>query len=162
MSEETEEPTWQYEIIDHNVTPDQEYVTLILDIWMGDRNDLATGIDRYIGVWRGSALETDEGEAINPSFEKHSWRRYVPEPKPDTLVWEKMESIKEVDRDAQSHQTESAALMSGSYFGYDSGIKEGQYESFLDAIDRLAENYEDESAWEAVNNWRSRILRKEK
>ena len=40
-----------FEVVDHNIAAG--YVTYIVDLWEGDRNDPATTVTRHIGVWRG-------------------------------------------------------------------------------------------------------------
>jgi hypothetical protein len=164
MIAETEKQGEQYLIIDHNIVPGQ-YVTYIVDIWSGNLHDPATEIKRYIGLWRAEDLETEEAGAFDPDFSKArgrtvsysygSWRGGSPEP----LVWEEVEVRKTADKSAKDHKKEDKQLTTKKEgFNATSHNKiVDQYQAFLDAVDRVAEDDGDEEAWAAIDAWRNRL-----
>lgn len=147
-----------YDTIDINIIPDS-YVTWIVDVWTGNRNDPAVGVTRYIGVWRGEDLEDAEGNAIDPDFSQLSERRYSwdRQIKPHPLHWHALETVKESEGDARSfkNDVESMSPDNRSYT-YNSKLrrKAELYQEFLKAIDILAASPEDVYAWAAVEAWR--------
>lgn len=149
----------QYEIIDHNIIPDS-YVTYIVDIWEGDRNDPATGVGRYIGVWNGDDLETEEQGAFDPDFTMaRSKRKWDPKPTPEPLHWALLEETKKPDRSAENHrdQEQNLTKKKEGYYQNKQNRAVDLYTAFLDAIDTLAEDDTNEQAWRAVEAWRSRL-----
>jgi hypothetical protein len=147
-----------YEILDRNVTTD--YVTLIVDVWEGDRNDPAVQVERYIGVWRIEDL--DDG-ASDPNFSEvdttHSRYRYSHDDggvKPAPLAWTVIETTKEADKQARSAKKEAMDWEDPeSYVGWGENRKKELYIAFLDAIDTLAEDPTNEQALAAVDAFRS-------
>lgn len=153
----TKETSVNFDVLDHHVTPGMEYVTLIVDVWRGDRKDPATAVDRYLGLWSGESLENGDGEAVDPSFSQHGWKGVVPNPEP--LVWECFEHIKTADRTAESHKEQTDRLQKRND-GYGSTHHNRQvdlYEAFLEAIERVAVDDTDEEAWTAITAWRNRL-----
>jgi hypothetical protein len=165
-----------YEVIDHNIVPDL-YVTYIVDVWEGDRSDPATGVTRFIGVWRAEDLETEERGAFDPDFTQvtdynyrysysrgsRSWRKSdTPEP----LVWEVVETTKEADEGAQKMRSEYENMTDPEARAYTYGaqrIHKDLYVKFLDAVDILAEDPDNEEAWEDVKAFRdNQALKHEK
>lgn len=156
----------QYEIQDHNIAAG--YVTYIVDLWTGDASDPAVGVERWIGVWHENDLESEELGGFDPDFNRtrYGYRR---EPKPEPLVWEQVEVIKEADDAARRMQRESEQLLDdnddGGYNYQRMKTKPVRdlYQAFIDAIERLAVDDTDEEAWTAVEAWRSHnALRHEK
>lgn len=157
MSVEATEEGVQYEVIDHNIVPDQ-YVTLIVDIWKGSRTDPATRITRYIGVWRADALETEERGAFNPEFGDMNISRYRAQRdiKPEPMVWEQVEVVKETDRDAEQYREQQENLLDSTRYSYGAGTtRRTLYQAFIEAIDKLAVDDTDEEAWAAVSAYRN-------
>jgi len=153
----SEHATLYHEVVGHEVVAD--YVVYIVDIWMGDKNDPAVEVIRHTGVWKGEVLEDDEGNAIDPDFSKcepktyryHDWDGGEPVP----LMWDSLETPKKADRAARSHKDEALKWEDPeSYVGYGSSQKKNLYIKFLDAIDVLAEDPENEEAWAAVQAYR--------
>lgn len=152
----------QYLVIDHNIVTDM-YVTYIVDIWSGDLNDPATGITRYIGVWKAEDLETEERGAFDPDFSKArtsrsyyygDWQGGDPQP----LLWEALEETKKPDKDASDHKEEHEQFSERreGYYSHSHNSLVDQYQAFLDAIDRVARDESDEEAWTIINTWRNR------
>lgn len=153
-----------FEIIDHNIVPDL-YVTYIVDTWEGDRNDPATQINRYIGVWKAEDLESEERGAFDPDFgemlDRYGYRRSrysrrsTNKDEPEPLVWEHLDVTKEADSDARSMRQEYESITDPNGYAYGSQrIHKDLYNAFLDAVDTLAEDPDNEQAWEAVTKFR--------
>jgi len=148
----------QFEIIDTNIVPDL-YVTFIIDIWEGDRNDPATEVIRYIGVWRAEDLVNGDGEAHDPDWSEYDIARYSRwhRAKAKPICWEQLETVKEADSGAVMMRREYESLTDPeAYVGYShNSLKHKElYVKFLDAIDVLAEDPDNERAWEDVNAFR--------
>ena len=157
MTEVAEESTVQYEIIDHNVIPDL-YVVYIVDIWDGNRNDPAVGVERYIGVWAWDALENEDGSAKDPSFNEYDGSRYSYRSriKPEPLHWDALETVKEADRESQRFKQDSDSAADTERYRYSPGSQRAAqlYKEFLIGIDMLAEDDKNEQAWEMVEKYR--------
>lgn len=145
-----------FETVDINVIPDS-YVTWIVDIWEGDRRDPAVAIGRYIGVWRGEQLEDKEGNAVDPDFSELNGRSYSYERniKPRPMHWSLLEEVKTADRDAENAKHQHEALMSDGYSYGSETTRKKLYKAFMEAIDVLGDDPNNETAWEAVEAWRS-------
>lgn len=145
-----------YETIDVNIVPDA-YVTWIVDLWKGKKNDPATEVKRYIGVWRAEQLETEEGEALDPVFknDRYYGLDHAKSITPQPMVWVPMETVKAADRDAEKFREQSESAMDTSYMGYGSvATRKQKYIAFMDAIDVLATDPENKDAWTAVDAFR--------
>jgi hypothetical protein len=141
-----------FEVIDHNIIPDL-YVTLIVDCWIGNRNDPAVAVDRYLGVWRADDLESEQGEAMDPTY-KVDWRQIEATPKP--LTWTVVEHIQQPDRELLSFKKQSDEILDPeSYAGYGSAAThKRQYREFMEAIDRVAADESDDEAWATIDAFR--------
>jgi hypothetical protein len=143
----------QYETIDVNIVNDL-YVTWIVDIWDGDRNDPAVDIIRYIGVWDADALEDDDGNAVDPTFKKGQYSGVTPSHKP--RHWEQLDHIKKSDGAARSFKKQSDEMLDPErYAGYGLATSKTKYMAFMDAIDTLVSDPENAEAWAAVDAWRA-------
>jgi hypothetical protein len=143
----------KFEIFDHNIT--SEYVTYIVDLWEGDKNDPAVSITRYIGVWRGDQLEKEDGEAFDPDFWGESRSRYTYrlEPKPKPLAWTTVETVKEADKELLSFKTQQENMLNKNQY-YGKNRRAELYQEFLDAIDILALWPDREDMWKKVEAYR--------
>lgn len=140
--------------LNYNVVDGDAYLSLVVDVWAGDPEDPATEVSRFFGVWRRSDLD---GEAQDLTISQDGWYDYEIKPKP--LLWELIETTKEADDRAIKHQQESEHLLT-RVEGYDYSGHNRQvdlYEAFLDAIERVAKDENDEEAWEIIERWRSRV-----
>jgi hypothetical protein len=159
-----------YEIIDHEILQSSGLVTYVVDIWDGDRHDPAVSITRYLAVYLGEKLETEDGEAFDPNFGYASDSRYggsslnkdrAGEPK----IWAQIETIKKADREAENALDDYKRMTGKSNrYSYGSTYTTGaqtMYNAFLDAIDRLGTPEETETDWEAVEKWRTYQAHKE-
>lgn len=154
-----EETTTQFEIIDHNITP--EYVTYIVDLWVGNRHDPAVGIMRHIGVWHSEDLETEERGAFDPDFAAVHPNRYRSQPKPEPLLWDTLEEVKAAEKDAERFKNEQNAALNTEGYSYNRDkTHDGLYARFLDAVDVLAADGENVEAWLAVDQFRDYSAKK--
>jgi len=147
-----------FEIIDHNIAAG--YVTYIVDLWEGNRNDPTVNVVRHIGVWLGEVLEKEDGEAFDPSFyPKGSPSRYVYKNKPDNpppLVWETIEVVKKADAELVRFKNDQQSELAEGRYRYGSAQRRAElYQAFMNAIDYLAKWPEDEHSWKAVDAWRN-------
>lgn len=151
MAVETEQ-TLQFEILDHNVAAG--YVTLILDVWEGNRHDPVTSIDRYIGVWEEDQLEDADGNAKDPEYSKgrSSWDKVRATPHP--LLWQVLETIKKADDDALKQKQDQDAVLRERTYSTSQMTRRGLYQAFIDAIPILGQDETNAEAWEAVEAWR--------
>lgn len=143
----------QYETIDVNIIPDL-YVTWIVDIWRGDRNDPAVDVERYIGVWDAAVLEDEDGNAVDPSFES---RRYGMGVQPTIAArhWEVLDHIKKSDSAARTFKKQQDDLFNPDSYAYGSThTHKSLYTEFMNAIDVLVEQPDNKEAWEAVDAFR--------
>jgi len=156
-----------FEILDHNIILELDYVSYILDVWAGEKTDPATTITRYIGVWKGADLEKEDGEAFDPDFGESGYvSRYginSREVKPKPLHWDVLEEVQKADREAEQHRSESESLerpLDDSHYDYSGrrAASKEQHEAFWAAIERVSENDDDEEAWETINKYRLRYV----
>jgi len=157
-----------------SATVDQ-YTILVYETWHGEREDPATKIEKWLTVM----LTEKMPEEVSTARDQKNIAPYLP--KDDRYSYrtlgefgglresvndERLEVIKDTDRDAVKHQQESEALLpddsdDGYHNRYRLSAGGVHYEDFLEAIDRVSENDKDEEAWEIINKWRSRSLRTE-
>lgn len=149
-----------FDTIDVNIIPDL-YVTWIVDIWEGNRNDPATQIDRYIGVWRADVLEDDEGNARDPEFKAgraddySSSYRISRAIEPAPLHWDQIDTPKKADAEARQYRRESEAYADAGAYRYGSErVRAELYQKFMAAIEVLGTDPNNEEAWAAVEAWR--------
>lgn len=159
MSTTEAEQATNYLVIDHNVTEGGQYVTYIVDLWQGRLDDPATQITRYIALFRGDDLETEDGEAIDPDWagvDLHRHWAMEHSIKPTPLVWETVEKTKHADRDAEQYRDQQAGMLSDRGYAYgEAATKKKLYQAFIEAIDVLATDPENEAAWETVEKYRN-------
>jgi hypothetical protein len=155
---EVAESTVQFEIIDHNVIPDQ-YIVYIVDLWDGNKNDPAVGVNRYIGVWKWDVLEDEQGDALDPSFASADLGRYSMSRsiKPEPLHWDHLEVMKAADRESERFKQDSDHASNAEYHRYSPSSKRSAelYNEFLIGIDMLAKDENNEQAWEMVEKYRT-------
>lgn len=153
----SEHNTLHHEVVGHEVVAD--YVVYIVDIWMGDKSDPAVEVIRHTGIWKGEALEDDEGNAIDPDFSKSQPKTYRYDDwgggEPEPLMWDSLETPKVADKAARSHKDEAMKWEDPEgYVGYGNNRKKELYIKFLDAIDVLADDPESTTAWADVQAYR--------
>jgi|SRR6516165_8203072 hypothetical protein len=142
--------------------PNTAYEAVVIELWLGDRSDLATSVDRYMLVYEpekmGEHLYIEKSysswELATSENASQSWRRASQVP--GVAVWTHIAEVKTADRDAMNHSSAEESMLNKEFrrYGYD-GRRNEAFEAFLTAIDTLAENYEDEQAWAAVDGFRS-------
>jgi hypothetical protein len=153
----TEHAATHHDVVGHEVVAD--YVVYIVDIWIGDRTDPAVEVVRHTGIWRGSDLEDVEGNAFDPDFSKCTPKTYRYDDwgggDPEPLMWDSLEIEKKADPRARSHKDEALKWEDPEgYVGYGQNHKKELYIKFLDAIDILADDPENEEAWAMVKDYR--------
>jgi hypothetical protein len=131
--------------------PNTEYVVIICDAWKGDRDDPAVGISRYIAMFPAESAP-EELELSDQSYGyklKEQDRRNV-------LAWEQVEEIKKQDDDARNYAATQDNLLDPEGYSYgENRRKKGLYIQFIEAIDILAVDPDNEPAWAAVEAYRS-------
>lgn len=150
-----EDGSTSYLVVDHEVAQNTDLVIYVLDVWQGDRKDPAVGVSRWMGVFKGEDLTTDDGEALDPDFSKYkpgySEGKIIPQP----LFWQLLEEIKKEDREAERYKSQTAALLARDDYSYGTRLKEKTlYQGFVEAIDILAVDGENAEAWAAVDAYR--------
>jgi hypothetical protein len=151
-----EDGSTSFLIVDHEIAQNTDLVIYVLDVWQGDREDPAVGVARYMGVFKGEDLTTDDGEALDPDFSKwkpgyYNEKKIIPQP----LFWETLEEIKKGDRDAENFKRQTEGLLLKDDYSFGSRhVERTLYQGFVEAIDILAVDGENEEAWAAVNKYR--------
>jgi len=147
--------------ISRTLMPDTTYEAVVLELWLGDRSDLATQVDRYFLLYEPEAM----GEHLYIEKSYSGWELALAENAsntyrrasqvPGVVLWDMIAKVKESDRDALNHQASEANMLNPEYrrYGYD-GKRNERYEAFLNAIDTLADDYDDEAAWADVDAFR--------
>lgn len=135
-----------------SVVPNEgtDYITVILELWQGDRDDPITSVNRYLALFDGTTLD---GESISDliSFDPDYYGFKV---KPEPLVWDQFKEVKESDDAARQHSSNEDHLINQANSGWGSNKdKANLFVKFLAAIDVLAESEEDEAAWTDITAW---------
>ena len=142
--------------------PNTTYEAVVIELWLGDRSDLATSVDRYMLVYEPEQM----GEHLYIEKSYSGWELALAENAsntyrrasqvPGVVLWQIIAEVKKADREAMNHASAEESMLNKEFrrYGYD-GRRNEAFEAFLTAIDTLAENYEDESAWAAVDGFRS-------
>lgn len=151
------------------------YTVIMYETWLGeDRTDPACQIEEWLSLFVTEDLPEEDSGATGMIREgtdyyvkesRYSYHNHFEGLKGAKLN-EKVSIVKETDHDAARHQKESEAMMpdameASSYNRMRYSIGGVQYEDFLAAIDRVAEDDSDKEAWKTIETWRSRSLRAE-
>jgi len=132
---------WQYTMIDQvNVA---DYITMVIEVYDGDREDPATEIRRYQATYPSNW----DGEIEL----RGSYSLYRPK---GSLGWVDLEVVKEKDHDAESYEYAQGNMLNGDRYYSGSGKGRKLYQAFMEAIDVLSGDDENVDAWAAVDEWR--------
>ena len=150
-----------YEILDHNIAAG--YVSYIVEMWNGDdRTALAAEVNQYLFLWdaENEIFTGPDDVALDPDFgQVDRYGEFRPENRAHSpLVSQKIRKVKEADRDALNFEkTQRDKLDPEGYRGYgSSGTDKDMYVSFMDAIDAVGQNEDDEAAWQKIDAWFTR------
>jgi hypothetical protein len=164
--------------IDRAVFENSGLTILICDVWSGERDDPVTSIKRYVGMFRNNVdlgviqlrehSYRDEYELVreeplrdyggNLRFESDGTTPKMQMKglgKSDgVLLWDDVDTIKESDKSAERHRADQDRLSSPERsWGRDKQLAE-LYIKFMAAIDTLAKDDTDETAWKDVEAYR--------
>jgi len=151
----------QYEIIDHNIVPDM-YVTYIVDLWEGAKNDPATEITRYIICYDHASPAFGEDGDKDPDFGnlEEKWGHRYSEPSgagDDPLVFKRLETVKTADREAKQYKDAIKNYTDPERQRYSYGGEKRRselYNEFMDAVDVIATDPDNAVAWAAIDAWK--------
>lgn len=152
----TEEATKIHQLeISRTQLPGTDYVVLVTEIWQGDRNDPATSVSRYMGMWEAGDVPP-EGEL--PLDQRYGSPELERETRKQNLVWESLGLVQGSDRDYRSHRDEYQSMTAedGGY-RYSYGISRKRkelYVAMLNAVDIIAEDENNKEAWAAIDAYR--------
>lgn len=145
--------------------------TIIIYEWFdGDKEDLATTITRRMAMFKNGDAPDESAElrdwATKAADDRmlRNWEYYGFDGLPKALYDQELEILKEADHDAERFREEqaSATAQVESDYDYNTGEyrrkEKSDYESFLEAIDILAVDYEDEKAWAVIDSYRAHQL----
>jgi hypothetical protein len=156
---------WYEEIDAANVGP---YTMLLYQTWVGDKGDPATTVEEWASIFLEEDLPEEYSDAkiqsnVPPyvSSEKHSYRKGWFDGLKDSQADNKLRVVQEGDEASEQHRREHQDMLNDNGSSYRYRLMGMSYEEFLDAIDRVAENEEDERAWDTIDKWRSRQMRDE-
>jgi hypothetical protein len=134
--------------------PGTKYECVIVELWQGDREDIAVGVDQYLVVFDADNVP-DELLISNRGYSGWEIKR---EQRDSVVFFQIIKEVKAADKDAIAHAKSDEQLLDpeNRRYSYGANARRGeQYEQFLAAIDALGENYEDQEAWAAVEAYRS-------
>ena len=145
-------------IVDHEVLQSAGLVTYVIDVWRGDREDPATAVERYLGVWNSDDLVTEDDEAITPTISirtGYSYRGGDYGQKPEAKFWQKLEVIKAADKEAEQFKGHTEHMMNEGGYSYgEMATQKRKYQAFMRALDVLAIDEGNEEAWAMVEEYR--------
>jgi hypothetical protein len=131
--------------------PDTDYVTIILDVWKGDRDDPAVEVIRYLSLF--SVEEAPEVFLFNDGYYS---TRLKEAQKP--IIWKEIGHQKTAVQEAKQHKGQYEQMTREDRYGYGVVSRDKErYMAFMDAIDALHEDPQDEEAWKKVDSWRSHM-----
>jgi hypothetical protein len=134
-----------------------KYTTILYIYSDGPQEDPASTIEQRLAVFF-TGEEPAEIETVAKS--SYSWFEGLN----GAILDDSLDKLQERDHDAERHRQESESFLRAAQdkSQYSYGRPDGQqYEKFLEAIDRVAKNEEDEEAWTIIDHWRERQLRGE-
>jgi len=141
------------------------YTNVYYDVSDGDPDDPASQTDRRVAVFNVGLAPKNIGEAVAKQIDDSYSYSYF-EGIEEALIDEIVEVTKESDYDAEQYRQEERSLLEPKrHYDYRTGTyieRDGsEYETFLEAIEKVAEDDSDEEAWKVIDNWRARQLRLE-
>lgn len=142
--------------------------TIIIYEWFdGEKEDLATTVTRRMAMFKNGQAPAASDDLVEwataqaDSSMKRSWEYYGFDGLPNALYDQELEVLKEADRAAEDFRNameQATAEVRGDY-DYSTGEygtkRSSDYAKFLDAIDVIAEDYEDEEAWKIIDAYRA-------
>jgi hypothetical protein len=138
----------------HRVEFLEDYEQITYQVSDGPEDDLASTVE-----WRIAVFEKPVPDEIKADT-RWGWEGLT-----DALYDNVLTIKKEADYDAEQHKHEQDALMPAegkdSYYSRAATIRGVGYGDFLEAIERVGENDDDEDAWKIIETWRMRQLRQE-
>jgi hypothetical protein len=142
------------------------YTILIYETWVGDREDPATQVEEWMSLFN----EEDMPDEVSTATEVANSPPYVPSTRytyrgysglQGAVTNEQLRVVQEADYAAQKQRSDSESLLGDTYYGRSASVGGVNYEAFLNAIERVGANDDDEEAWAAIEKWRSRQMRQE-
>ena len=129
--------------------PGTDYVTIVVDVWAGERDDPATEILRYQATYN----VVDVPETIALDDDRWGWSVAGP-----VITFEQLDAVQKSDTGAKHFRTEYQQMTDPeAYAGWDMRTQKELYTAMLDAIDVLAEDDGNEEAWAAIDAYRGHI-----
>jgi hypothetical protein len=134
-----------------------DYVTVIVEAWIGERTDPATEVTRYAAMYR--AEEAPEHLPL-----KEKWSGIELDRDDPHLLWKEVETVQKADREWIRARDIHLSMENPEQYRYGSAARMGElYREFLDAIDTLAIDKDNEEAWNKVQEFRQyQALKNEK
>lgn len=139
-----------HQIVSQVRNPDTDYVTVILDLWKGDRDDPAVGVSRFLALFNISSVPDE----FKFNHQYYGYRLSDPE---SAILWEHLGDVKKEDKGARDHQQNDDFMLDENEERWrppEVVKRKLLYQQFIAAIDVLAVDYENEEAWAAVDAWR--------
>jgi hypothetical protein len=138
--------------IDRSVMKEAGLLSVVFDAWVGDKEDPAVRVGRYILV------VVDDDEITGKIKLERTYQGSVDLAgygKPSGVkVFEQIETIKDVDKSALDHQRQHDNLANTERLYGTQRRQSELYNAFMDAIDTLAESPDDKTAWKTVEEYR--------
>lgn len=148
---------WDCELLEVLVSRVTERAFVLYHLSDGPLVDPATTIERRCAIFRSQECSINDEEGLRKQIAKGKEKGgYWYDGLPGAISDEPFEAQQEGDSSANDHREQQKDMLTEStgYRSWDHNAKKEKYEAFLEAIDTLAEDYEDEAAWAAIEEWR--------
>jgi hypothetical protein len=141
--------------------PGTKYTIIVYDAWEPNvpKDDPSTSLERRMAIF---VTGKEPADGMSLKIPRDHWRFDGLE---GAIADEVVEILREADREAQRLlQEEQQMLSQGRRFNYTTSSYEdtaSEYENFLQAIERVADDDQDDDAWTTIEQWRERQMRHE-
>lgn len=144
----------QFEEIDR-----AEFLDLVLVAYSvadGDMNDIATLAERRLAIFRKEGFPEDPYEID----QTNSYGSFDGLPKAE--IDELLDPLKERDEEALKHRNDSEQLVARKDDEYYRAVDKVTFTDFLEAVNKVKTDDNDEEAWATIDRWRTRRMQNEK
>jgi hypothetical protein len=135
-----------------------DYEQVTYSVADGDPDDPATTLEFWISIFKRGEAPADIGKAIN-----NAWGGF--EGLNGAITNETLEVKQECDYEAERFRQQTEHLMSApeedGYYARTQNAEKLAYQAFQDAIERVSADESDEEAWDVIDSWRKRQLRRD-
>ena len=132
---------------------DDKYISVVYDVSDGNPFDPATTVERRVAFFKSGNVPVTWFEDYRKGYSGYF------EGLKDSILDERIETVQEGDMDADEHRDATRSLAKVQRGTVYTTAGQITYADFMDAIERVANDENDEEAWKVIDKWRSRQLR---